>query len=326
MMSYWFLFAACLLFAIGSFAVVRGSAGMALSLGLSQLSIGVIVAATAGASPELFVALRGVTAAPDLVAGGIIGGIILSLTLMLGLGALIAPLTVPPKVVFRDGGALILAALAFLLFARDGMLSRLEGAGLLVLYIVYLVLAFYTDWRRSSAHSVARERAELLARSQLGFAGGLFVTLLGLVAVMLGAYFVLAGGTALARMLNLPDYAVGLSAVALAVSLPELFVILAEALRRRSTVAVGQTFGAAFFGLTLVFGLTAQVRPLAIAPALAETDSLLMFAVCVVLPFLAVMRWRLSRTRGVLLVAAYGTYLGFVAARLGFLSIPLPQF
>lgn len=324
--EYLFILAACVLFALGGFAVVRGAVAVARGLGLSHLSIGLIVAATAAAAPELFVALRGVGSAPDLVAGGIIGGIIMSLLLLLGIGAFIAPLTAPPKVVFRDGVALILAGLAFVFFARDGLVSRFEGAVLLCLFIAYLVVAFVTDWRRSSVHSVARERAELLERSGFGMATGLFVAALGLVGVMLGAFFILTGGSALARWMHLPDYAVGLTVVALAVSLPELFAILNEAVRRRTNVAVGQTFGAAIFGLTLVVGLTALVRPLPLAPALVDGDNLLLLAACVLLPPVAAMRWRLSRARGSLMILCYALYLGFVATRVGLLSIPLPGF
>lgn len=325
-MGYILLLSAFLLFAIGSFAVVRGASAVARWLGFSHLAIGLIVAATAASSPELFVALLGAGSAPDLVGGGLVGGILMSLTLMLGIGAVLAPLTAPPKVVLRDGGALIAAALAFVLLAHDGELSRIDGALLLVLFVSYLVLAFYTDRRRASAHSVARERAELLEKSRLGLAGGLFVTALGLVAVMLGAYFILRSGVVMARWMQVPQYAFGLTVVALAVSLPEFFAIANEAWRRRTAVAAGQTFGAAIFGLTLVFGVAALVKPLPIAKEIVAADNVLLLIVCVVLPPLAAMRWRLSRTRGTFLILCYGLYLGFVATRLGLLSLPSPIF
>lgn len=322
-MTLWFLVFGGVLFLIGSYAVMSGTAAMARFIGFSQLTIGLVVVAVASSSPELFVALRGAGETPDLVVGGIVGGAILTLTLMLGLGALIRPLAAPPKVVFRDGGALILSCAAVFLFARDGTLGRIEGGVLLVLFAAYIALAAYTDWRRASCHSVARNRAERLEKSKLGFSGGLFVAILGLVAVMLGAHFVLKSSAALAGEYGLPQHVVGLTVVALAVSLPELFVIMSGALRGPNTVAVGHVFGSNIFNLTLILGIAALVAPLKVSPDFLGLDTLVLFGVCALAPPLAAMRWRLSRPRGVFLMLVYGGYLAILAERLGLWSLPL---
>lgn len=322
-MTWWFVFFGCVLFVVGSTAVMRGGGAVARVFGVSQLTIGLLVIPAASATPELFVALRGAALAPDLAVGGIVGSAVMTLTLILGLGALIQPLAVPPKVVFRDGAALLAAGGIFAMFARNGIIGHIEGALLILAFVLYVALAAYTDWRRASCHSVARIRAEALEHSRLGISGGLFVTILGVVAVMLGAHFMLVGGQALARDYQLPEYAVGLTVMALAVSLPEFFVVMGGALRGHNTVAVGNVFVSNIFNLTLIVGMAALLTPLRIAPVLADPNGWLMFGVCALVPLLAAMRWLLSRPRGVILILAYAVFTAMLAAEIGLWSIPV---
>jgi cation:H+ antiporter len=325
--TYWFIFFSFVSFAVGSIAAVRGSAVVARKIGLSPQAIGLVVVAAATSTPELFVMLRATAAGkPDLALGAIIGSSILTLTFMLGFGALIRPLSSPPKVVLRDGGVLLLACLTYMFFAHNEVLARRDGAMMLLLFALYVALACYTDWRRSAEHSVARARANALENSRLNFFGAVFVMVLGLVAVMLGAHLAVAGSLALARGYGLPEYAAGLTVVALAVSLPELFVILGGVFRGRINIAVGQVITASIFNLTVVLGLAAVIAPLAVSRAFLFADNLILLGICAVLPLILAMRWRLSRPRGLFLVLCYGGYLTFLAIRLNLLTVPLQKF
>jgi cation:H+ antiporter len=327
-LSNWFLFFGFAMFALGSQAAMRGGAAAARALGLTPLPIGLLVIPAAASLPALFVTFHAVdTGMPDFAVGGIIGGAILSLLLLQGIGALIHPLASSPKLVFRDGSLLIVACLALVLFAANGRLSPLEGVILLALYGFYLLLGFATDWRRSAEHSVARERALALERSgKLGLSGGLFVAALGVVAVLVGAHFTIAGGAALARDYDLPPYAVGLTLVALSITLPEFLVVTGGAMRGRADIAIGQTAGSNIFNLLFVFGSAAAIRPLTVAGPVARADLYVLAVVAALLPLVLVLRWRLSRPRGFFLVLGYGFYLAFLGWRLQSLSLPAVKF
>ena len=321
-MAYWFLAAGILLLIAGSEAAVRGGVGLARVLGFSPVLIGLLVIASATSAPELFVALRATTAgAPDIAFGGIVGGNIFMLLFALGLGALIRPLASPPKVVLRDGGAMLAATLLAAFFALNGVVGRREGLFLFFGFVVYIVLTFFTDWRRSADHSVALSRA--LARSQnepLPVVGGLFLLLFGLICLVLGALFTVDGSVALARDLHLQQAFVGLTIIAFGTSLPKLIAALAAAARGHTEVAAGILIGAVVFNLLGVLGITAMVAPLAVSRVLASADLYVMVgASAVLLPLLA-MRWRLSRPRGALLALAYVCYVGFLVWRQGLLT------
>jgi cation:H+ antiporter len=306
----------------GSEAAVRGGVGLARVLGLSPVLIGLLVIATATSAPELFVSLRAATAgAPDIALGDVIGGNIFMLLFALGLGALIRPLASPPKVVLRDGGTMLAAVLAVTFFALNGVLGRREGLFLFLGFVAYIVVTFFTDWRRSADHSVALSRA--LARSQseaLPIVGGLFLLLLGVICLVLGALFTVDGSLALARELHLQQAFVGLTIIAFGTSLPKLIAALVAALRGHTDVAVGLLIGAVVFNLLGVLGITAMVAPLAVSPTLASVDLYVMVAASAALLPLLAMRWRLSRPRGALLALAYVCYVAFLVWRQGLLT------
>ena len=324
-MAYWFLAAGLLLLIAGSEAAVRGGVGLARVLHFSPVLIGLLVIASAISAPELFVALRAATAgAPDIALGDIVGGNIFMLLFALGFGALIRPLASPPKVVLRDGGAMLAGALLVAFFALNGDLTRRDGLFLFLGFAAYLVVTFFSDWRRSADHSVGVSRA--LVRSQrepLPVVGGLFLLLLGAICLVLGAVFTVDGSVALARGLHLQQAFVGLTIIAFGTSLPKLIAALAAAIRGRTDVAAGLLIVAVVFNLLGVLGITAMVAPLAVSRMLASADVYVMAgAAAALLPLLA-MRWSLSRPRGALLALSYVCYVAFLGWRQGLLPLSL---
>ena len=324
-MAYWFLAAGLLLLIAGSEAALRGGVGLARVLGFSPVLIGVLVIASATSAPELFVALRAATAgAPDIALGDIVGGNIFMLLFALGFGALIRPLASPPKVVLRDGGAMLAGALLVAFFALNGDLTRRDGLFLFLGFAAYLVVTFFSDWRRSADHSVGVSRA--LVRSQrepLPVVGGLFLLLLGAICLVLGAVFTVDGSVALARALHLQQAFVGLTIIAFGTSLPKLIAALAAAIRGRTDVAAGLLIVAVVFNLLGVLGITAMVAPLAVSRMLASADVYVMAgAAAALLPLLA-MRWSLTRPRGALLALSYVCYVAFLVWRQGLLPLSL---
>jgi len=321
-MAYWFLAAGLLLLVLGSEAVVRGGVWLGRELGLSPLLIGVVVISTATSTPELFISLRAATlGAPDIALGGIVGGNIFMLLLVLGFGALILPMSAPPKVVMRDGAAMLAGALGLTFFALDGVVSRQDGLILLAGFAVYIAAIVLTDWRRTAEHSVAHARAEAKSQGEVPpIAATLFLLVLGTIMLVLGAHFSVTGSVVLARDLNLHEAFIGLTAIAFGTALPKLLATVIAAARGHNNLAVGHVIGAVAFNLLGVLGLTAVVSPLSVSPILGSVDIFVMMGACAIMLPLLAMKWRLSRLRGALLVIAYAGYLAYVFWRQGLLT------
>lgn len=323
-MVYAFLGIGFALLLLGSEAVLRGGICLSKTFGLSPLLIGLLVVSAGTSAPELIVSLQAAThGAPDLALGSVIGSNIVNTLLIFGLGALIRPMPSSPKIVWRDGGTMIVASLALLVIIRIGSVTREFGLLLLAGYAAYLVLAFITDWRRPAPLSVAEARVHS-RHSETSPALSVFLMLFGLVCLFFGAHFAVDGGVTVARTFHVPEAMIGLTLVALGTSLPELATTVAASFRGHTEIASGGLIGSNIFNILLGLGLTAAIHPLAVSPAIAGADIFVMVGAAVVLVPLLASSWRLTRLQGLFLIVCYAGYIGFVAWRLGYHLPPLP--
>ena len=307
------------LLALGGEGVIRGGVVLKRAFGLSPVIIGLFVLSLGTASPTLAVSVQAAASnLPDIAVGTVIGAVLINLLLVLGLGALIQPMPSPPKVVLRDGGAMLLAAAGLAGLALAGGIGRREGVFLLGAFVIYAVIAVVSDWRRSAEHSVACAEAEKRSGGEHpSIGGGLFALIIGVVCLLIGAHFLVGATLVLAASWNIPQSTMALTAVALAVSLPVLAVTVAAALRGHTQIAIGHLIAASIFDIFGVLGVAALVRPLAISPVFARVDVFVPFgAVAILLPLLSA-NWRLSRPKGALLFLVYVGYVGFLAWRQG---------
>lgn len=317
------LISGLLLILIGSELAMRGAVGLARQFDVPPLFTGIVVVGTATVLPEMFVIFRAaMMSQPEIALGGLIGTNIINVLFVMGLGALIHPMASPPKVIFRDGGMLLLGCAGLIMCALAGEVSRQAGILLFLAFAAYVALVFVTDWRRAPEHSVPLARALFRSEGEMpSVTGSVFLFFLGLIALALGAHLSVLGSIHFAAQWGWSETTVGLTILAAGLSMPKLLVTLATAAHGKTNIAVGQLLGAGVFSLFGVLGFTAIVAPLTFPVTLANKDVYLLAAASVVILPLLAMRWRLSRPRGILLIVAYGCYLMYLLWRQG---LPLP--
>ncbi len=320
-MAWWIFGAGFVLLALGGEGVIRGGVMLKRALGLSPVIIGLFVLSLGTSSPTLAIAMQGAASRiPDLAVGAVIGATLINLLLILGLCALIRPMPSAPKVVLRDGGALLIAAGLLVLLALHGTIARREGILLIGGFILYAVVAAVSDWRRSADHSVACAEAEKrMTGEHPSIGGGLFVLAVGVICLLIGAHFLVGGSLSLAAQWNLPLPVLAITLVAFAASVPVLLVTAVAAVRGHTQVAIGHLITASVFNLLGVLGIAALVHPLRVSPVFAATDVFVVLgAAALLLPLLSA-NWSLSRPKAALLLLAYIGYVGFLAWRQGLL-------
>ncbi len=129
LMTFVYLIAGLILLVIGAELLVRGAARLAARFGISPLVIGLTVVAFGTSAPETAVSVQSALAGSgDLAIGNVVGSNIANVLLILGLTALIAPLTVSRQLIRLDVPIMIGASLVVFALAWDGELSRLDGA------------------------------------------------------------------------------------------------------------------------------------------------------------------------------------------------------
>ena len=322
MPAYGFLAIGVALLAIGGESALRGACGMARWVGMSPLFIGLLIVSAMSAAPELLVALQAAAhGSGDLAFGTIAGSNIVNALFAAGAAAMMRPLPGSPKLVLRDGGFMILASAIAVLAAMEGRAGEVVGLALIGMLAVYLLVCFFTDWRRPTPLSISATRGSLFARDRLpNLSTTALLFAFGLVCLYFGAFYAVHGAIDIARDFRVSQGVVGLTVLAIGASLPQIAVTVIAAARRDVDMAVGNLIGANVFGLLAVLGIVALVHPLAISPSLVQ-DGWVMLASAVVLVLFLTIGWRVTRLQGLVLVICYAVYLGFLAWRQGLLPL-----
>lgn len=284
----------------GAWLTVRAAANLAALLGMSPVLIGATVVAFGTSAPELLVNVVATARDSDgLAFGNVLGSNVTNVALVLGISALIVPMSVHGRLLRWEIPVLGAATLAILLFAADGTLSRLEAMALfagIVSFIVFSLRLFpegtfdAAEVDSAAAYSPQREAALLVA---------------GLVAISAGADLLVRGSTGLAEAAGISEVAIGVLIVALGTSLPEVTTSVVAAARREHDIAVANVVGSNVFNLLGVVGVTAMITPLDISQDLYQFEMWALAASTAVLLPLAWPRALIGRPAGAMLVAGY---------------------
>lgn len=313
------------LLVVGAALLTAGAEGFAENvtaassrLGVSVLALGLLLA---GAEPEEAVTamLAAGQGHPALAAGDAIGANLVILTLTLGLAALVTRLPVTRRSLEYGVAAAVLGAVAWLLML-NGVLGRLEGAVLVLLYVAGVVWV----WRREQTPPLIGEMAELDEKGRLSSTEGrtdegtgkaLLMVLLGLLGMVVGGFLAVRGAEGLVDVLGVGESVIGLTVLALATSAEMVALVWAARRRGLTEVVVAGTVGAVAYNATVTLGLAGLVSPLLLG---RHNVILSVAAVTAVLPLVLLLGIRsgyLPRTVGALLVVAYVGSVGFLLAR-----------
>ena len=241
----------------GAEALVRGASRMALSFGLSPLVVGLTIVALGTSAPEMAVALgAALDGKPDLAIGNVIGSNIANTLLILGVSAIIVPLSVAGQIIRQEVPILIAVTLLLLGFAYNGMITRAEAAVLLSLMLAYTTFLVVQS-RRASAQTKAEFEGEMPPDSRWDRHWSVQLVLVagGLGLLVLGADWLVSAAVEVARALGVSDLVIGLTVVAIGTSMPEIATSILAALRGERDIAVGNVVGSNLFNILGCLGL-----------------------------------------------------------------------
>ena len=293
------LFSFALLWTGGGIAT-RNALAVAGKLGMSPFVISVLLLGFGTSLPELATVVEAALVGEARMAlANVVGSNIANMLLILPLAAVFYPVTIGGRVlsgvdVVASIAAVATLALAIYLF---GGISRLMGVVAIGLIIAYALLI---------RHDGNADEKPAASRSLMAHLLGLG---LGLAAVILGAELAVGNGIKLAVFLGISTEVMGLVAIAIGTSLPELAVVVAAARLKRSAVVLGNLVGSNIFNLWAILGAAALARPLeGVSADLKTVDLPLMAAATALFLLLACYAKRLSRTLAVSLLMVYALW------------------
>ena len=303
--------------------LIRGSAAVARAFGVKPLVVGLTVVAYGTSAPELAVSTGTALSYHQPIAlGTVIGSCAANISLILGITALISPPTIDGRIIRREVPVLVLSAIAVPILFRNGILSRLEGALLVVCAIVFTIVTLTVSARLEpdddddGGGRAEQSGADLGGRARprsSRLAAGV-MTLLGLLVLVEGSDLFVDGARKLAAAAGMGERMLGLTVIALGCALPELIASVVAASRGQAALAVGSVIGSNLLNVFLVLGVTAYLRPIELTQRMHVVD----FVGLVAITLLGVIMLRgsrkITRLDGAILVLAYVAFIASAAA------------
>lgn len=298
---------------LGAEWLVRGAASLALRFGIRPLVVGLTVVALGTSMPEFLVNFFAAFSEEDSLAlGNIIGSNICNIALILGLSALILPLSVQPETLRKEYPLMVFVMLLFYFISLDGMISQLDGLMLVLLLIAFLIF-LVLDTRRHADRRKLEAVTTLPEGDVLMSVPKKIVHLLGgMVMLTVGARLMVHGATNIAEAMGISNMVIGLTVVAIGTSLPELAASVVGALKNEADLSVGNILGSNLLNVLFVVGLVALIRPLQVEPSSISIHFPVMLGFTVLLLPLAWTQYRITRLEGGLLVTGFLVYMVYL--------------
>jgi cation:H+ antiporter len=310
-----------LLFALGFVLLIKGAqwlvdgaSEIARELNISDLVIGLTVVAFGTSTPELFVnvvaSARGNT---GIAIGNVLGSNISNVFLILGISAVIYPLSVTKGTVWKEIPFYLLAVIVLGLLANDrildgsmiSQLTRIDGLVLLAFFSIFLYYSF----------SIAKEiegMEQIVPAKKRGRALSILLVMAGFVGLGLGGRWIVNGAVSLATGLGMSESLIGLTIVAIGTSLPELATSAIAAYKKNVEIAVGNVVGSNIFNVFFVLGISSSIKPLPFQANSNFDIGMIIFSSILLFLFMFTGKRRsLDRWEGVVFVCIYCGYISW---------------
>ena len=303
---------ACLIF--GGDWFVDGASGLAYRFKIPEIIVGATVVSIGTTLPEVMVsATSAAQGLGDMSYGNAIGSIICNTALILALALAIRPAPVDKKSLFTPTLFFMIAAIFYMAVAYTcGFFSRWMGIVLLLIFILFMIITVRQGFKNPDKTQKAEHKQWPLWREIL-------FLILGAALIAVGARLLVDNGTKIAEMIGVPDTVIALTFVALGTSLPELVTAVVSLAKGHGALSLGNIVGANLFNLVLVCGLSITIHPFAVPVeklffgynASFVIDLPLMFLAMAFVTIPALIRGKLSRVQGIVLLAFYAAYITF---------------
>ncbi len=320
MLSYLLFVAGFVLLIYGANWLVDGAASLARKYGISDIVIGLTIVALGTSSPELVVNLvASFKGTADVAMGNVLGSNISNILLILGISAIIYPMSVNSNTQWKEVPLALLAALIIGVVVNDSIfdhesivstLYRSDGIVLIAFFVLFMIYAFGIAKKDDSlASSPIKSRSAWLSILMIGG---------GIGGLVLGGKWIVDGAVTIAGMLGMSEALISLTIVAVGTSLPELATCIAAALKRNPGIVVGNIIGSNIFNIFFVLGISAVIKPLPFNPSMNFDILVGIGASALLFAFLLFPRKRvIERWQGWVLVLLYLAYLLMLIFREG---------
>ncbi len=313
-MSILFLIGGLAVVIIGANGLVSGASSIAKRLKISDMVIGLTIVSIGTSTPELAISIiSAIKGSTDIAVGNILGSNIANILLILGISAMVYPLTVQNNTQFKE---IPLAVLAILIIGVTGndifldkgttnVITRADGIIMLSFFIVFMYYTFHIA-KTDKAPEGEQFNVQPTWKS-------IIYIVFGIVGLYFGGQFFVDGAIEIARHFGMSDKLIGLTIVAIGTSLPELATSVVAAYKKKSDIAVGNVVGSNIMNVFLILGITATISPLPLSSgANIDIGVALLASIFLFMSTFFMGKRLVSRVEGGIFLATYIAYVTYL--------------
>ncbi|EGQ8506831.1 calcium/sodium antiporter [Vibrio parahaemolyticus] len=298
--------------------LVFGSAAIARNVGISPLVIGMTILAMGSSAPEMMVSA---TAAwdgkTDTAVGNVLGSNIANIALILGITALIKPLSISSAVIRRELPLMIAVTVLAGILLWNSHLGFYEGVLLFVLFGVFLFAMLQISRKEQKSGDAFLEDQESEIPQGVSNPKAIMWVVIGLILLPLAASLLVDNAVIIAKHFGMSDLVIGLTIIAIGTSLPELAASLAGVLKGEDDMAVGNIIGSNVFNILAVMGLPGIINPSTLSEYAMGRDFWVMLGVSLLLVAMCLGKSRsINRLEGAILFTCFLGYQVYLFANM----------
>jgi cation:H+ antiporter len=259
------LLAGFLILIFGANKLVDASSSLAAKFGIPNIVIGLTIVAFGTSAPEMVVnAIAAVNGKTEMVVGNVLGSNIFNVFGILGICAIIYPLTVKSNTTWYEIPLSLLAALVAFVIAADvfldnsfeNLISRSDSMILLLFFAVFLVY--------NIAVSKGEKPSETTEIKIYSISKSLLFTVVGLAGLIIGGRLIVTSAVSLAEIIGISNRVIGLTVISIGTSLPELATSIAAVKKKNVDIAIGNVVGSNIFNIFFVLGISGMIAPIVV--------------------------------------------------------------
>ena len=286
----------------GADRLTDGAVAVAEKMKMPQIVIGLTIVAMGTSMPEFCVSLiSALKGTSDLAVGNIVGSNIFNTLLIVGVSALVAPMSIMKTTVRKDIPFALVASALLLIMCLDGDISRIDAAILFVMFLIFM----YITLRGAKAQGTDLEKKE---KKPMATWLSVVWILVGLACLIGGSNLFVDGATVVATKLGVSETVIGLTIVAGGTSLPELATSVVSARKGNSGIAIGNVLGSNVFNILAILGLTGVISPMTLK-GITMTDLSMMVISIILIWLFSFTKYKIERWEGAILTAVFVGYI-----------------
>ncbi len=303
----------------GAEFLVRGGVAIARRCGVPPLVIGLTLVAFATSAPEFVVSLdAALNNMGDMSVGNVVGSNTCNIALILGLCAMISPLSVNKKLFSFDIPAMLISAVLL-----AGMCYFWGGVNRFSAAVLFAGIIFYTIYsiRKSRNSGDVPEEVIGEVNANLGIdqakpegmklIPAILLAAVGIAALIAGGKLLLMSAVYFAGLMGVSEAVIALTVVAVGTSLPELATSVVAAIKKEQDIAIGNVVGSNIFNILGILGFSGLINPIK-APGISPVDLGMMLLCSFILYPIMRSGWKISRIEGTIMLLMYIGYTAYL--------------